>query len=579
MKNKFYTLALLLLATFAVRAQNAFMVKDIKATGNSSPGNLTTFQNKLYFSADDSIGNLELFVSNGTDIGTFMLKDICPGACSADPQYLFDGGNKLYFDAGSFPRKLYASDGTASGTDTLNTTVTEGGTGFVNLNGETFFSGGTFSSTGNELFKTNGTNAGTVLVKDIYTGVTGGLMSGLYPAGNHIFFTANDLAGFGLFASDGSVGNATKVLSMNLNHAQFRYLGTHNSIFYFSQNDSAHGNELWASDGTIGGTVLLDLNTEVEGSSDPGGLTVMNNEVYVIANGGSAIGKEVFKTNGTVSGTSLVKDAAPGADDGVRSDLMAVGNLLYFQGYTSGVNNTELWTSNGTGAGTTKLAEVAATQQDIRDMGAVNNKLVFILKDNNSDIWASDGTAPGTTLLRAAQFTQDIDGFVTSNNRLFFAGKNDSLGRELWTTDGTVNGTFVVINAAAGTDNSDPEDLVDINGVLFYTCDDRVHGRELWRVDTAQLALNLPNGIEEQKENSRFVLYPNPVSQTLFLQVDNGLLNAETQVLVFDISGKLVHAAYGITNRIYLSELTNGFYTLRLSANGISQQQKFIVQH
>ncbi len=578
MKKTIYTV-ICAFAFQCISAQNAFMVKDIKIGGNSLPQYLTTFQNKVYFSANDSIGNQELFVSDGTEVGTFMLKDICAGACSADPQYLFNGGSKLYFDAGSFPRKLYASDGTSSGTDTLNTTVTEGGTGFVNMNGETFFSGGTFSSTGNELFKTNGTSAGTVLVKDVYTGVTGGLSSALYPAGNKLFFAANDLAGYGLFASDGSVGNATKLLSMNFNVAQFKYLGTHNSIFYFSQNDSVHGNELWASDGTISGTVLLDLNTEAEGSSDPRNFTVMNNEVYVIANGGSTTGKELFKTNGTVGGTSLVKDAAPGADDGIRNDLVAVGNKIYFQGYTSGFNNTELWSSDGTSVGTAKLVEVAATQQDIRDMGAVNNKLVFILKANNSDVWGSDGTVLGTTLLRAAQFTQNIDGFTASNNRLFFVGKNDTAGRELWTTDGTVNGTFMVINAADTTENSDPQDLVDLNGILFYTCDDRKHGRELWRVDTVQLALNNPSDIKEQKANAIFGLYPNPVSQTLFLQVENGLLNTETQMRIFDVSGKLIRAENISSSRVDVSSLANGFYVLTLNTNNKPLQQKFVVQH
>lgn len=577
MKKTIYTV-ICAFAFQCISSQNAFMVRDIKIGGNSMPGYLTTFQGKVYFSANDSLGNQELFVSDGTDTGTIMLKDICPGTCSGDPQELFNGGNRLYFDVGAFPRRLYGCDGTANGTDTVNTTVTDGGTLFANLNGETFFVGGTFSSTGNELFKTNGTSAGTVLVKDVYTGVTGGMTGNLYPVGNKLFFVANDLAGYGLFVSDGSVGNATKVLSMNVNVAFFKYLGTHNSIFYFSQNDSVHGNELWASDGTIGGTVLLDLNTDVDGSSDPRGFAVMNNEVYVIANGGSAVGKELFKTNGTVGGTSLVKDAAPGADDGVKSDLMAVGTQLYFQGYTSGLNNTELWSSNGTTGGTAKLVEIFSTQGDIGKMGSINNKLVFEAGDNNGDIWGSDGTALGTTLLHATQFTQNVGDFIQSGNRLFFVGRNDSVGRELWTSDGTVNGTFLVINAAPAG-NSDPQDLVDLNGVLFYTCGDGIHGRELWRVDTTQLALNLPNSIKQQNAKATIGLYPNPVSQTLYLQVENVLLNTETQMQIFDVSGKLIRAENVSSRNLDISALANGFYVLTLKTNSKLLQQKFVVQH
>ena len=284
MKTKFYPLAALLIAALATPAQNAFMIRDLKIGGNTHIDYLTVSQNKVFFSANDSVGNQELFSSDGSDTGTVLVKDICPGACSGDPQELFDGGSKLYFHANhpNLGGQLYGSDGTAIGTDTVNTTVTKGGGQFANMNGETFFVGGMFSTTGSELYKTNGTSAGTILVKDIYPGVTGGMASNIFVVGNKLFFAGNDLSGYGLFTSDGSVGNATKILSMNFNTAQFSYRGSHNSKFYFSYNDSINGQELWASDGTIGGTVLLDLNTEVDGSSNPSEITVMNNEVYVV---------------------------------------------------------------------------------------------------------------------------------------------------------------------------------------------------------------------------------------------------------------------------------------------------------
>src|SRR5262249_36763619 len=80
--------------------------------------------------------------------------DIVPGSGSSTPEALSAAGGVLYFSAAN---GLWKSDGTAAGTVLLKTNVYA--SNFTSLNGSVFF------STGNsELWKTNGTPAGTVRV-------------------------------------------------------------------------------------------------------------------------------------------------------------------------------------------------------------------------------------------------------------------------------------------------------------------------------------------------------------------------------------------------------------------------------
>src|SRR6478735_3791581 len=72
----------------------------------------------------------------------------------------------------------------------------------------------------------------------------------------------------------------------------------YNGAMYFSADDGT-GGEVWKSDGTPSGTVMLkDINPS--GTSDPDNtrFIVYNNELYFTADDGTN-GKEVWKSNGT----------------------------------------------------------------------------------------------------------------------------------------------------------------------------------------------------------------------------------------------------------------------------------------
>src|SRR5207248_6883299 len=99
-----------------------------------------------------------------------------------------------------------------------------------------------------------------------------------------------------------------------------------NGTLFFSAYDGTDGQELWKSDGTVAGTVLVkDIYPGAyyptgyysspygPHSSSPSNLTNVNGTLFFTANDGTH-GSELWKSDGTTTGTALVKDINPGGN-------------------------------------------------------------------------------------------------------------------------------------------------------------------------------------------------------------------------------------------------------------------------
>jgi ELWxxDGT repeat protein len=166
---------------------------------------------------------------------------------------------------------------------------------------------------GHELWKSDGTKAGTVLVKDINPGSYGSKPRSLVRVGATLFFSADD--------------------------------GT-------------HGRELWKSDGTGPGTVMVK-NIKPRGGSagrfGPSHLTNVRGTLFFVANDGTH-GYELWKSDGTTARTIMVKDITPGASGSGPLYLTEVGSRLFFNARDDG-HGRRLWRSDGTSAGTVLVVE------------------------------------------------------------------------------------------------------------------------------------------------------------------------------------------------------------------------------
>src|SRR5689334_7094677 len=62
---------------------------------------------------------------------------------------------------------------------------------------------------------------------------------------------------------------------------------------------------------------------------------------------------------------------------------------------------------------------------------------------------------------------------------LYFSADDGSRGRELWKSNGSAGNASLVKNIRSGSAASDPAELIEYNGALFFTADDG-SGRAVW---------------------------------------------------------------------------------------------------
>ena len=417
--------------------------------------------------ANDNLHGFELWKTDGTSAGTVLLKDINNTAAgvSSHAAGFTEFNSAFYFQAddGVNGIELWKTDGTAAGTVLLkdiNTTTANANSypsGFTVFNSALYFTAVNSVDGRQKLWKTDGTSAGTVLVKDIYTPA----ISSSYP-------------NFTVF----------------------------NGALYLAADDGVNGLELWKSDGTDAGTVLVkDINTTTDGArSYPFGFTELNGVLYFQADDG-VHGSELWKTDGTAAGTVLVKgintttDPYPGSWSSNPLSFIGFNGALYFQA-DDGVHGVELWKTDGTAAGTILVKDINTAPGPIPQPSnpaafiVFNGALYFKANDgvNSGDFWKTDGTAAGTVRVQDITGASFIDshGLIVFSGALYFTTENGN-SYDLWKTDGSTVGTVLVKNFTSvspypwGT--AYPFNFTEINGVLYFQADNGINGRESWITD------------------------------------------------------------------------------------------------
>jgi ELWxxDGT repeat protein len=245
------------------------------------------------------------------------------------------------------------------------------------------------------------------------------------------------------------------------------------STTYFTADDGVHGIELWKSDGTGAGTTLVkDINPS-SASSNPGSLTNVNGTLFFSADDGTH-GIELWKSDGTAAGTVMLKDIYPGSYlfSSIPRELTNLNGTLFFTAYDPATGGWGLWKSESTAVGTV-VVKGGYSSSPIR-LTDVNGTLFFTAEDHTGyELWKSDGTAAGTTLVKDIypgthrEYGYDGSWWYVQNSSnptqltnlsgtLFFSAVDGTHGSELWKSDGTAAGTVLLKDINPGVPHSYP---------------------------------------------------------------------------------------------------------------------------
>lgn len=532
-----------------VSAQSYHLVKDLYPAFNtdgidpSNNSSLTEYKGKVYFIGNNGTLASNLFATDGTEEGTKPVVPTHPGVSPNVSDRFLIANNLLFFTSGT------ATNGVSHGT---------------------------------EVWVTDGTEAGTKMVRDVNTTTNGG--EGYYSKilasnGDKVFFRGYDGA-FGFWITDGTEAGTFKLTGNTI--APIAKVSVVDKKFYFLKNVGTSSSRFlpWVSDGTVAGTFALSTMEAGRQNFVP-----YKGSTYFAA-GSTATGIELAKTDGTAAGTSIAIDLEQGKTASNPNNLFVFKDHLYFVATLKNVPG--LFKYDGTTATFVDTLKIYGSHIIYKDelyivgnnYGAIGNELHKL--NANNEIVAVKNIYPGMQTPEIAYDGLTNDVFNNYNtpplhiydDKLYFSAFDGTDPyQNLWTSDGTEAGTLRITGKPDPGQIGDAKNMLSSSIGFFFVYRTSYIGSELYMMDPIVTHNN------DATLSTAFQILPNPNNGSFEVRCNEDVLSVQ----IMDLQGKNVweHApTHGISSSTstFQTSLAPGVYLAKLQTPTQTLVQRVVIQ-
>ena len=337
----------------------------------------------------------------GSNYKIELLQDINPNGSSGPSRFErlepADGSNnKMFFvaDDGTHSVEPWVSDGTRAGTKLLKDIhpgdLTSGRGSNKNAHGKIYFVADD-GITGDELWLSDGTSAGTKRVKDIFPGSTGS--------------DPRYMSEFGI------------------------------DLYFFAQSSDTNRRQLWKTDGTDANTVEI---SKVQGGFNPRSSLNKVGNILIFLSRDENNWNSIWKVDGDVASQITPQELEVLQQSGFGRSLTAeVLGKVYFS--AASANGVALYSTDGSVVNKVKddikLFLVSRSMID-------DQRVLFVAEQQDFSVWVTDGTSQGTKLL--LDNLVRVYFFPTYDGKTLFMAEDSTPGLKMYSSDGTVAGTKVI---------------------------------------------------------------------------------------------------------------------------------------
>ncbi|MCA8958170.1 MAG: hypothetical protein KDC87_18990, partial [Planctomycetes bacterium] len=501
-------------------AQTPTLVRDIhngpaaQPRSSSQPAQLVQLGNSVLFAATSTAGR-ELHRTDATAASTVLVRDLAAGTISSDPEHLTVVGGLCYFSAAlpGLGREPFRSDGTAAGTIALGDLAP--GLADSNPGAFTAFGGAVYFLLGNgsyDLWRTDGTSAGTTLVRkngtasgdavEVSMVVTGGRL--LFGAPNPwvsdgtaagtkpiATFAVREMVSLGqvAIAHDGvQLYGCTTNLAVPLGTTQSRIAGLRaaGGVAYFAEQRVDYSNNYpnyyevlrrCDSLGKVSDYIVTPWNAQILGTSGADVYT------YASQSGRWQVWKNAYPH---VSIVNPPVHLGPGGD-------------IYYPDSGRVLTRFVAATSQHVRLGTEPVARPSGWLT--LPSGSILYPGLDPLRGDEPHL--TDGTPANTGLLADVYPTPSSGDNESSEPQwlhdaaglLYFSAVAPGVGREPYVSDGTPAGTNLLLDLVPGPASSDPGEFTTFGTLVAFSAATSGSSRQLWVTDgTAAGTRVLPGG-------------------------------------------------------------------------------------